>query len=95
MGFDQSSPVQLNPEKKNLTDLKNPFFSPKKSYNLIYIYIFFPKKICYPLIFPILGGPIRPELSSTACFRIQGVGSPERDGRTNKQMKEILVSNIV
>ena len=65
-------------KSEDLKKILNPQKSPFLNLNILK-----KKKICqkksYSLSFPIVGGPIRPELSSPSCFRTQG-GSPERDG---------------
>ena len=53
---------------------------------------FLPEKNAILLVLPIEEISLRPELSSPACFIIQG-GYPERDGG-EVRTKEILVSNI-
>ena len=54
------------------------------------------KKNAISLVLPIEEISLRPDLSSSARFRIQG-GYPELDGgggRTDGRTKEILVSNL-
>ena len=77
--------------KKSQKISKNHLFF-KKSENLDFFLPKKRKKKAIPLVLPNEEISLRPELSSSPRFRIQG-GSPEHYERTNEGPK-ILVSNI-
>ena len=89
MRFDQSSPVQPNPEEKIWKYIKKSFFfTLQKSENFKEI-LFLPEKKYYHLSFLILRGRDLTRASGPARFRIQG-GYPEPDGRSPNERKKSL-----